>query len=143
MISIVRFLAWVTVVLAVGTQATGLGTLGFKMCVERSGGVCAIEAPGQQCCAEDVGESADNRVSADPCDRCVDLALTLPHALAVSSTNASDHPLVIAVLPTVVEWMPPASRAPLSSATAKYRIRGPPPTFPDSLLIAETIVLRI
>lgn len=140
--SAVRFLAWMAVVLAIGVQATGLGGLGFNLCVERSGGMCTIEAFGQRCCAEGTIEaSADDRLLADTCDCCIDMPLALPLASAVTSTVLWEHLVVHAVPPTVVMWTLPTRRIGVAGAMGPCRNR--PPPIPDSLLVAKTIVLRI
>lgn len=140
--SAVRFLIWMAIVLAVGAQAAGLGTLGFRACVEESGALIAVMAPGEHCCPSDAGDEADDAcASGIACERCVDMPLVLPPATAIApqpaldDTHADDVPL------TVATWAPPATRI--------TRI-DPPPFHPnsghalaDSLRIAQTIVLRI
>ena len=138
----VRFLAWMAVVLAIGAQTTGLGTLGFNLCVERSGDICTLEVFSQRCCAGDSSESpADDRIPTDSCDHCVDMPLVLPVAVAAVPTGIADHLMACAVTPTVIEWTPPLSRVSVAQVVMPSRSRSPP--IPDSLLIAKTIVLRI
>jgi hypothetical protein len=144
MLQAVRFLAWVAVVLAIGAQATGLGTLGFNLCIERSGDYCSIEMFDQRCCAGDSSESsvqADDRIPADNCDHCVDMPLVLPAAIAAVPTGIADHLMACAITPTLLGWTPLMLRVGVAQRVKLSRSRSPP--IPDSLLFAKMIVLRI
>lgn len=141
MCSAVRFVAWLAVVLAIGVQATGLGTLGFNLCVERSGDVCTIEVFGQRCCTGDSNQSpADDHIPTDGCDLCIDKQLALPTAVAVMQNGVADD-LQADVPPTRSCEIVPTNRVRIVRAAKLFSNRSL--SIPDSLLIAQTIVLRI
>lgn len=139
---IVRFLAWMAVVAALGVQATGLGTLGLTVCVERSGGSYAIEAFGQRCCAEGGSDrSVDERLPGETCDDCCDRPLALPVAMVMPTVHG-DGLLAEAVPSTKAEWMFPVPEVGAAPPVVRSR-SSRPPALTDSVLVAETIVLRI
>ena len=140
--SAIRFLAWMTVVMVIGVQVTGLGTLGFTICVERFGGLCALEAVSQPCCAQTTCETfVDDRQPAVACDYCIDLSLALPTAAVVTLTLRLDPLLAVTMSPiqAVITFAPS-----WISVTAPQRSYGnrPPPIL-DSVLISRILVLRI
>lgn len=137
-----RFLAWLSIVLAIGVQASGLGSLGFSLCMEHDSGLCGLEAPGQSCCAEKTGDvSDDNDLAADTCDRCTDTSLSLPASTAVAPSPDWNHTLVGVMLPSTIPWLLPQQQMAVKSCVRPDRSRAPP--LSPSLRIARTIVLRV
>lgn len=137
-----RFLAWLSIVLAIGVQASGLGSLGYSLCVERSGGLCAIEAPGQACCAEDAGDvQDDDGMAVDRCDLCTDTSLALPASTAAAASALWSHDSADIAMPAMLPWFIPRQQGVAISSVRADRSRAPP--LPTSLQIAKTIVLRV
>ena len=140
--SAIRFLAWMTVVLAIGVQVTGLGTLGFNICVERFGGMCALEAVSQPCCAKTTCENFVNgRPPAVACGYCIDLSLALPTAAVVTPTLRLDPLLAVTVSPIQAAIKLAPSWIGVSITKRADRNRSPP--LPDSVLLSRTLVLRM
>ena len=140
--SAIRFLAWMTVVMVIGVQVTGLGTLGFTICVERFGGLCALEAVSHPCCAQTTCETfVDDHQPAVACDYCIDLSLALPTAAVVTPILRLDSHLADTMSPiqAAIQFAP--SWISVTAPERSYRNRSPP--LPDSVLISQTHVLRI
>jgi hypothetical protein len=138
-----RFLAWLSIALAIGVQVSGLGSLGYSLCVERSGGVCAIEAPGQACCAnDDAGDvHEDDGLAVDHCDFCTDTSLALPASTAPASSAHWNHDRADLALPTLLPWF--TARQPLMTHPTARTDRSRAPPISPSLQFARIIVLRV
>ncbi len=137
-----RFLAWLSIVLAIGVQASGLGSLGFSLCMEHTGGLCGLEAPGQSCCAESTGDAGDdNDLAADTCDLCTDTSLSLPACTAAAPSPGWNHATADVALPAMIPWLLPQQHMAVRSCVRPDRSRAPPLSL--SVRIARTIVLRV
>jgi hypothetical protein len=145
MLAAFRFLGWMAIIVAVGAQAIGVGSLGFQMCQDRAGHFCGIEGPGTACCLEADQESTNTESTSTQhyvtCARCVDVPLTLPTAGAVTISQAWDD-LTIAICPpiplTLVEqplWV--------GQVWTWVPMRGRDPPITTAVLVANMIVLRM
>ena len=141
MYSALRVLAWLAIVLAVGVQASGLGSLGYSLCVERSGSLCGIEAPGQHCCSEESTNLKMDGGSVVTCDHCVNSSLSLPSSTAAPVPLTFDQVVMEAVHPMNLPWLFQQQHEVSVRVVRSDRSRAPP--LASSLRIARTIVLRV